>query len=110
MKPLNCCKSCEGLNENGTFRNKLKCLVSCDKYVFENVKRLYDKQKVDKGCSTCKYCEHIYNYPGYVTAEESICRVGLECDTVYFTIKNCPKWVGNFEESKIGRASCRERV
>ncbi len=96
MKPLNCCKSCAALNENGTFRNKLKCSF-CDKYAFEKMKRLYKERKKDKGCSTCKNCEHIHNYPGYVTAEESICRVGLECDTVCFTVKNCPKWEGVFE-------------
>lgn len=96
MKPLNCCKSCKGLNESGTFRNKLKCLF-CDEYAFENIKRLYNEQKENKGCSTCKYCKHIYNYPSYVVAEESICEVGLKCDTVCFVIKDCPKWVGKFE-------------
>lgn len=97
MIPLNCCKGCDGLNENGVFRNKLRCLVSCDKHALEYVKRLYDEQKVDKGCSTCKHCEHIHNYPDFVMAEESICRAGLECDTVHFTVKNCPKWIGKFE-------------
>ena len=97
MIPLNCCKGCDGLNENGTFRNKLRCLVSCDKHALEYVKRLYDEQKGDKGCSTCKHCEHIHNYPGFVTAEESVCRAGLECDTVHFTVKNCPRWTGKFE-------------
>lgn len=97
MKPLDCCINCNGLNENGTFRNKLKCLFSCDKYVFEDAKRLYDEQKEDRGCSTCKHRLHAYKYPSYVTAEESVCTVGLECDTVNFTVKNCPKWVGKFE-------------
>jgi hypothetical protein len=96
MKPLNCCKNCDGLNENGTFRNKLRCIMSCDNYVVEETMKLYNEQKDDKGCSTCKHCEHIHDYPAYVTAEESICRAGLECDTVYFTVKNCPKWVGKF--------------
>lgn len=100
MKPLNCCKSCEGLNEKGTFRNKLKCKF-CDKYASEVTKKLYDEQKKEKGCSTCKYCEHIHNYPGFVTAEECICSVGLRCDTVYFTIKNCPKWAGRFESEEV---------
>lgn len=44
MKPLNCCKNCDGLNKNGFFRNKLKCLL-CDKYIFEEIKRLHDEQK-----------------------------------------------------------------
>lgn len=97
MIPLNCCKSYDGLNENGTFRNKLRCLITCDEYFFECTKKLYDEQKGDRGCSTCKNCKHIHDYPGFVTAEESVCIVGLECDTVSFTVKNCPKWVGQFE-------------
>ena len=99
MKPLNCCKSCDGLTENGTFRNKLKCLF-CHEYALENIKRLYNEQKENKGCSTCKHCEPVYNYPSFVTAEESICRAGLEWDTVYFTVKNCPKWIGTFENEE----------
>ncbi len=93
MKPLNCCKGCNELNKNGTFKNKLKCIMSCDKYTLEETKMLYNEQKGIKGCSTCKHCEHIHNYPGYVSAEESICRAGLECDTVCFTVKNCPKYL-----------------
>lgn len=96
MKPLNCCKGCKGLNENGSFRNKLKCLL-CDDYAHEAIMMSYNENKEKKGCSTCKNCEHAYNYPAYVTAEEYVCRAGLECDTVLFTVKNCPKWVGEFE-------------
>lgn len=96
MKPLDCCKDCTGLNENGTFKNKLKCYF-CYRYDIEDAKRLYNELKENRGCSTCKYCEHIYNYPGYVTAEECICRASLECDTVCFTVKNCPKWGGRYE-------------
>jgi hypothetical protein len=99
MKPLNCCKNCEGLNESGTFRNKLKCLF-CDKYTDEHYLILYNKFKKEQGCSTCKNCKHIINYPAFVTAEESICTVGLECDTVTFKVKNCPKWVGEFEREE----------
>ena len=100
MKPLNCCKGCKGLNENGEFKNTLRCLLSCNKYAFESVKSLYDKQKGDRGCSTCKYCKQVFNYSDYVTAEESICVAGLECDTILFTVKNCPKWVGKFESEE----------
>jgi hypothetical protein len=100
MEPLNCCKGCNGLNEDGTFRNKLKCLVACDKYALEHAKRLYDEQKGNKGCSTCKHCEHIQHFPANVTAEESICRAGLECNTVLFSVKDCPKWVGKFESEE----------
>lgn len=96
MKPLKCCKGCAGLNENGTFRNKLKCIF-CDMYAYEEMRMLYDEQKGNKGCSTCKHCAQVYNYPGYVTAEECVCRAGLKCDTVCFSVKHCPKWVGKFE-------------
>ena len=91
MIPLNCCEGCKGLNKNGTFKNKLKCMF-CDGYVIEATKKLYNEQRKDKGCSTCKHCEHVYDYPGFITAEESICKAGLKCDTVYFTVKNCPNW------------------
>ena len=99
MKPLNCCKCCIGLNENGTFKNKLKCLF-CDKYALEKTKILYNEQKLERGCSTCECCKHVRNYPGFVTGEESICMAGLKCDTVNFTVKNCPKWIGKFESEE----------
>ena len=97
MKPLNCCKSCEGLNKNGVFKNKLKCMFYCDDYALEKIKRLYNEQKSNKGCSTCKNCKHVRNYPDYVTGEECDCTVGLQCDTVLFKVKDCPKWIGQFE-------------
>lgn len=99
MKPRKCCENCDGLNELGQFKNKLKCLFNCKEYVAEEVKELYDKQKVNKGCSTCKYCAHDHNYPGFITGEECVCNAGLKCDTVLFSVKNCPKWVGRMEET-----------
>ena len=53
---------------------------------------LHEKLKVKKGCSTCEHCIHVRNYPGFVTAEECECTAGLECDTVLFSVENCPKW------------------
>lgn len=100
MKPLECCKNCNGINESGEFRNRLNCVFSCDRYASENMKNLYDNLKVNKGCSTCKNCEYVRKYPDYITAEECVCTVGLECDTVLFTVKNCPKWVGKFESEE----------
>lgn len=100
MKPFDFCENCKGLNENGEFKNRLRCLVSCGKYASEFVKKYYDESKVAKGCSTCKNCERVHKYPSYITAEESVCTVGLECDTVLFTVKNCPKWVGKFESEE----------
>ena len=55
-------------------------------------KKLFDDAAKDKGCSTCANCRHVVDYPGFVTGEENECTVGLECDTVYFTVKNCPKY------------------
>lgn len=96
MEPLECCNNCDGLNEEGRFRNKLKCMF-CDEYAYERYLRLYNKYKKEKGCSTCKNCKHVVDYPGFVTAEESVCTVGLKCDTVTFKVKNCPKWIGKIE-------------
>lgn len=100
MIPLECCNNCNWLNEEGHFRNKLKCMF-CDKYENEHYLRLYNEFKNEKGCSTCKNCKHVIDYPVFVTAEESVCTVGLECDTVTFKVKNCPKWVGEIESEKI---------
>lgn len=100
MKPRKCCEKCPGLNESGQFKNKLKCLFNCNDYVKEEIKELYDKKKADKGCSTCKHCKYVLHiYPAYVTAEESKCDAGLKCDTVLFSVKNCPKWAGRMEET-----------
>ena len=98
MKPLNCCKGCEGLNADGTFRNMLRCLFSCDAYAMEDAMNLYNEQKKERGCSTCKHCVRVRDLPGFVTGEECECAAGLECDTVLFNVKNCPKWVGKHEE------------
>lgn len=61
-------------------------------------KEIHDTEKVKKGCVTCSHCHHIYNYPGFVTAEECECDVGLECDTVLYSIENCPKWEEKTDE------------
>lgn len=59
---------------------------------WEKLKNIYNEQIKDHGCSTCIHCIHIINYPGFVTGEENECNAGLECDTVLFSVKNCPKW------------------
>ena len=51
-----------------------------------------------KGCSTCKHCVHVREFPDYVTGEECECSAGLECDTVLFSVKNCPEWIDGYEE------------
>ena len=98
MKTLECCKTCNNCDD-GRFRNKLKC-VFCEEYGKELSLLLYNEQKVDKGCSTCKFCKHVRNYPGFVTGEECDCTAGLECDTVLFSVKNCPKWAGKYESKE----------
>lgn len=56
------------------------------------IEKCHNEQKVYKGCSTCANIKHVRDYPNFVTAEENECTVGLECDTVLFEVKNCPKW------------------
>jgi hypothetical protein len=97
MKPLNCCNGCERLNADGTFKNLLRCML-CENYAIEYAKILYNEQKKERGCSTCKHCVRVRDFPSFVTAEECDCSVGLECDTVLFNVKNCPKWIGKHEE------------
>ncbi len=96
MKPLNCCRGCKELNKNGTFKNKLRCMF-CDAYGHELIMKLYNEQKANKSCSTCKNCKRVCEYPSYVLGEECDCTVGLQCDTVFFKVKDCPKWIGKFE-------------
>lgn len=86
MKRLGCCENCN-------VKNRLRCLF-CEEYQQEEFDSLYNEYKKDKGCSTCKNCKRVNNFPGFVTAEECVCEEGLNCDTVLFAVKNCPKWVG----------------
>ncbi len=98
MVPLNCCQGCKYLNDDGIMKNKLRCLLGCEKYENELTMKLYKQQAPNKGCSTCKNCIRVMNLPGFVTGEECECTAGLECDTVLFSVKNCPRWVGQYEE------------
>ena len=61
-------------------------------------KELHYELAEKKGCSTCKHCIRVINYPGFVTAEECECAVGLKCDTVLFSVTNCPEWIDSYEE------------
>lgn len=59
----------------------------------EKYELMFAKLAKEQGCSTCKHCKPTGRYyPNYVTAEHNYCDAGLECDTVLFTVKNCPKW------------------
>lgn len=61
-------------------------------------KKLHKEQAKERGCSTCKNIKHVVDYPGFVTGEENECTVGLECDTVLFSVKNCPLWEDGWKE------------
>lgn len=54
--------------------------------------RIHDELKTERGCSTCANCATVRRIPGVATGEECECKAGLECDTVFFTVKNCPVW------------------
>lgn len=58
----------------------------------QRMKKIFEEAAKSKGCSTCANKKHVIDYPGFVTGEENECTVGLECDTVFFTVKNCPKY------------------
>ena len=55
-------------------------------------KKIFDEAAKNKGCATCENLRHVIDYPGFVTGEENECTVGLECDTVLFSVKNCPEY------------------
>lgn len=73
---------------------------------FERLKKIHDELAKKKGCSTCKYCVYVCHYPGFVIGEECECAAGLECDTVLFSVSNCPKW----EEKEIKNTVCSINV
>ena len=50
------------------------------------------QMSVLKSCSTCRNCMEMYRYPGFVTAEECECTEGLECDTYFDKVRDCPKY------------------
>lgn len=56
------------------------------------IRKIHNENKVKRGCTTCANCIHVISYPGFVTGEECECKVGLKCDTVLDSIKNCEKY------------------
>ena len=54
--------------------------------------RLHAELAKKRGCSTCGHCRRVINLPGFVTGEECVCDAGLQCDTVLFNVKDCPRW------------------
>lgn len=59
--------------------------------------KLHMELAKERGCSTCKHTVHVRTLPGFVIGEENECDAGLECDTVLFNVKNCPKWEDGWE-------------
>jgi len=55
-------------------------------------KKIFNRAKKKRGCTTCANCVHVISYPGFVLGEECECAVGLKCDTVLGTVKNCEKY------------------
>ena len=58
----------------------------------ERCRKLHEELAVKRGCSTCKHCIHVRDYPDYVIGEECECDAGFVCDTVLFKVENCEKW------------------
>lgn len=57
------------------------------------LKKMWDENVKKRGYTTCANCEHVRHYPDFVTGEEHECKVGLKCDTILGTVKNCKKYV-----------------
>lgn len=53
---------------------------------------VYMNMAQDRSCRTCRNCKEMYRYPDYVDAEECICTKGLECDTWFDRVKDCPQY------------------
>lgn len=77
----------------GRFRRVFFPTPEEEKEDIKKFKKLWDEGVKKRGCITCANCIHVISYPGFVTAEECECQVGLECDTVLGTITNCEKYV-----------------
>ena len=74
------------------FRRIFRPTPEEQKKTLNDIKKIHDELAKKKGCSTCKYCVRVCCYPSFVTGEECECTAGLKCDTVLFSVKNCPKW------------------
>ncbi len=58
----------------------------------QQYQQLYDELKLQKDCATCKHRIHMQDFPGFVTGEKYECDIGLDCDTVLYSIINCDSW------------------
>ena len=71
-------------------------------------KAIHDELAKERGCSTCKNIRHVIDYPGFVTGGENECTAGLECDTVFFTVKDCPLWEDGWADEMRERIMPKE--
>ena len=83
------------------FRRTFRPTPEEKKKDIEFLQRLWDENKKKRGCLTCANSKHIRNYPGFVLGEEYECIVGLECDTILDSVRNCEQYVeGTWEETE----------
>ena len=59
----------------------------------EFIRKIHKESAKKRGCTTCANCIQVRHYPGFVTGEECECKVGLKCDTVLDSVKNCKKYI-----------------
>lgn len=65
----------------------------------EFLRKIHRESAKKRGCNTCANCVQVRHYPGFVTGEECECTLGLKCDTMLDTVRNCEKYVyDNIEE------------
>ena len=81
-------------------KNTLGLLYEIAKMTDPNLQKLWNEAKKKRRCTTCANCKRIIIYPGFVLAEEHICAVGLECDTILNNAKDCEQYIegGTWEE------------
>lgn len=63
--------------------------------------KIHKESAKKRGCITCVNCVQVRHYPGFVTGEECECTLGLKCDTILDTVKNCEKYVYDNMEKQL---------
>lgn len=81
--------------------NRLRRIFNPSPEVFaedlKTIKAIHKEVAKEHDCSTCKHIKHINDYPGYYTGEEYECAVGLTCNTILYSVKNCPNWMDRWD-------------
>lgn len=65
------------------------------------MQKVFNMAAKDEGCSTCEYCvvnTDLPYHPTFGMVEQNKCMQGLECDTVLFSVKHCPKYKKSEDE------------